>query len=414
MWWKELVAKMHDCSPYPPGWSFRYTDGDTYKLRKMGRPLIMTRYPAFVRIMAIIVLSCWWPWRGMFLAWKYTRRFGKRVHEETGLGPARQFFQQWFLSWWYSISPLEYYALSLYRIENASRFWSFFYNFEAGRYTGITPDSRISTIINNKEEFARFCAGQGLACVPPLGLAGKRSGIGACGVLHMAEERPLLIKPVEGSCGKGIVTIEKTVEGRFLLNGKRFSSDMEIEKELSDKLERGRFLLQPLLKNHQELVNLGGGLASIRIVTILNQPGGMAEYLMAVLQIPRKGSIISNFGVFCAVDAGSGTLGEGRDQTPCSTPFLQHPGTGVILKGRKIPYWAEAKVLALRAHTQLGACSSLGWDVAVTAEGPLLLEANSGWAMGMMQRAFQLPLGETGLPNSVIAYLTHRSMTPCF
>lgn len=400
------MEKLHDCSPYPPGWRFRLSDGDTYRLRRMGRPHVMTRFPVFVRIVVVLVLSCWWPLRGMFLAWKFTRKFGKTAYEETGLGTTRQFFQQWFLAFWYSINPLEYYSLSLYRTENIRRIGAFFYNFEAGRYAGIAPDSRASTIIGDKEAFARFCSEHGLACVPTMGLAGKGEGYNAHDVLRMAGESPLLIKPVDGSRGKGIVAIEKTAEGGFLLCGRCSGSEITLEQELSNKLAGGRFLLQPLLKNHQRLADLGdGGLTSIRIVTMLNQPGGKAEYLMAVLQLPRKESIISNHGVFCAVDAVSGTISEGRVQTPSSPLFLRHPDTGVMLKGRKIPFWVEAKALALRAHTQLGACSSLGWDVAVTAEGPLLLEANSGWGMGMMQRAFQTPLGETGFTNAAIAYL---------
>lgn len=404
--WKELVAKFHNCFPYPPGWHFRLADGDTYKLRKMGRPLIMTRYPAIVRIMAIIVLSCWWPWRGMFLAWKYTRRFGKVARDETGLGITRQFFRQWFLALWYSINPLEYYSLSLYRPENAHRIGSFFYNFEAGRYAGIVPGSQVSIIVNDKEAFARFCAERGIVCVPTIGMVGK--GYGIRDILWMAGERPLLIKPANGSRGRGVIAIERAVEGNFLLNRKNPVSYKEAETYFSDVLGVGRFLVQPLLKNHRGLADLCvDGLASIRIVTILNQPAGKAEYLMAVLQIPRKGSITSNSGTFCAVNAADGTLGEGHIPTPCSPPFLHHPGTGILLKGKKVPYWAEAKALALRAHTQLGGYSSLGWDVAVTDEGPVLLETNSGWGMGMMQRAFQVPLGETGFPNPVIVYLSY-------
>jgi hypothetical protein len=60
-------------------------------------------------------------------------------------------------------------------------------------------------------------------------------------------------------------------------------------------------------------------------------------------------------------------------------PVDRHPDTGVELAGFEVPCWREAYALVKRAHGVFAEFGSIGWDVALTTDGPKLLEANAWW-----------------------------------
>lgn len=53
-----------------------------------------------------------------------------------------------------------------------------------------------------------------------------------------------------------------------------------------------------------------------------------------------------------------------------------HPATNVKFDGFKIPYWNEIKELVLKAAMVNPDVKVVGWDVAISNKGPLLIEAN--------------------------------------
>lgn len=57
----------------------------------------------------------------------------------------------------------------------------------------------------------------------------------------------------------------------------------------------------------------------------------------------------------------------------------EHPNTGVIFEGYQLPFWEETKKLVTKAHEQLKDIKSIGWDIAITPSGPVLLEGNDNW-----------------------------------
>lgn len=57
--------------------------------------------------------------------------------------------------------------------------------------------------------------------------------------------------------------------------------------------------------------------------------------------------------------------------------YPTHPVTGKAFLGVKIPYWEETIAMLRRAVPLAGRISNVGWDVAITGEGPLLVEANT-------------------------------------
>ena len=55
----------------------------------------------------------------------------------------------------------------------------------------------------------------------------------------------------------------------------------------------------------------------------------------------------------------------------------QHPVTGVSFPGLQLPFWDETIDMMRRAVPLASKISNIGWDVTMTADGPLIIEANT-------------------------------------
>ena len=76
-----------------------------------------------------------------------------------------------------------------------------------------------------------------------------------------------------------------------------------------------------------------------------------------------------------------GTLYETGKQLSTGREFTNHPSTGFEFSTLQIPYFEAAKELVLRAHQCLYSINSVGWDVAITPYGPVIVEGNVHWGM---------------------------------
>lgn len=59
-----------------------------------------------------------------------------------------------------------------------------------------------------------------------------------------------------------------------------------------------------------------------------------------------------------------------------------HPNTGVVFKDYQLPYWNEVIEVVKLMHSYLKDIKSIGWDVAITPNGPVLIEGNDNWEIG--------------------------------
>jgi hypothetical protein len=162
-------------------------------------------------------------------------------------------------------------------------------------------------------------------------------------------------------------------------------------------------LVQTTLVNHPDLADINcGTLATARIVTCRNE-AGIYEVTDAAFRMPRvTGSAVDNFhagGIASAVDIATGRLGPATDLglSPKSGWFETHPVTGAAIVGRELPCWQEARALVERAHPHFSDFAVIGWDVAILADGPSIIEANGAPDLDIIQRTQRRPLGSARL-----------------
>ena len=197
----------------------------------------------------------------------------------------------------------------------------------------------------------------------------------------------VIAKPARSDMGEGVRAFRR--EGDRFFEGSDLVGDAGA---LYDTLfADGRFgavVLQRRVHNHETLADLGDTrtLQATRLVTLVDR-GDDVTVLFASQKIVRGDGVTDNVhngetgNGSALVDVETGRLGPLVLPTPGEGLFVSddHPATGRTCRGLQLPWWPETLELVRRAAVAFGMLRTIGWDVAITPDGPLLLEANSGW-----------------------------------
>ncbi|HEU4630185.1 MAG TPA: sugar-transfer associated ATP-grasp domain-containing protein [Gemmatimonadaceae bacterium] len=170
-------------------------------------------------------------------------------------------------------------------------------------------------------------------------------------------------------------------------------------------------LLQRALENHPDVAALtNGALATVRVVTLRALSGAISLF-SATYRMPTGGAVIDAFshgGMAAPVDTETGQLGPAGTLRMAATGVAAdtHPDTGARITGVRLPDWDAVVALVLRAHAVVpGLVPLIGWDVALTADGPVLIEGNVPPSSALMQVPRRRPLGETPVVATILEYL---------
>ena len=200
--------------------------------------------------------------------------------------------------------------------------------------------------------------------------------------------------------------------GRLVLKGSRGQVGAEVEviacKDFSPAdlidymMEKDYDLLEEYVVQHQSVMALSpSGLNTVRVFTQIHQ--GEIHFLGARFRISVN-SPVDNMGagnLAAPVDISSGRLsapGVYSDITKGDEAI--HPVTGQVIEGQVLPFWEEVIDLARRAALHAPENRSVGWDIAITEEGPELIEGNHNWC----KLLWQLPVKQ-GLKYELERYL---------
>ncbi len=244
----------------------------------------------------------------------------------------------------------------------------------------------------DKVRFERMCQAHGLPCVTTL--ASFDNGA-ASGEERLHEWRgPIFVKALKGNKGAGAELWSRTRRGFLSPDGRELTID-----EFVSGFRPLSCIVQPVLEDCEELRKMGSvALSSVRIVTAKGT--GSATAIAALLSLANKpDSVISHPGTMCGISVDEGVIiqaGAVREKDRAG----KAREWDALLKAQ-LPYWTETLDLVRRAHDQaFPAFVTLGWDVALTGEGPALLETNVSWSAAQHQIRTG-PLGKTALAEII-------------
>jgi hypothetical protein len=190
-------------------------------------------------------------------------------------------------------------------------------------------------------------------------------------------------KTILGESAEGAFPLR--VDGTtLLLDGEPVSVD-----ELTRRL-KGGFIIQEFIEQHPATEALYPPcINTLRINTI--RKGSEIVLFTSCMKMGAGGSTRDNWasgGLFGVVDRETGRLAKEFIYQPgCGGIAVKHPQSGVVFEGYEIPYFKEAVRMALELHSYFYGVHSIGWDIAITKDGPLVIEGNDNWVIAAHQGA---------------------------
>lgn len=162
-----------------------------------------------------------------------------------------------------------------------------------------------------------------------------------------------------------------------------------------DRLERRQFLLEEFLSQDPEMARLcPTSVNTLRIVTF--RDGDDVRTLVRVLKMGNGGDVdnFSGGGMYTILDE------EGVARHPAFDEFggvfSIHPLTGVSIVGFQVPQWESVARLADTLAREVPEIPYVGWDIAITPQGPVVVEGNYNTGV------FQLKPSATGVRTGLL------------
>ncbi|WP_374653848.1 sugar-transfer associated ATP-grasp domain-containing protein [Dongia sp.] len=342
---------------------------------------------------------------GLLILWPFllapriadlTRRNGAMVKARTGKGIARQIAEQVILAARFGFRPQAYYVMEFFLPERRAEAGDYIHRYvvKDGLYRRIKRGLVVSPL-TDKEGFASYCTERGLP------VSHMELSLGKGAILSGGGKLPADDLFVKRTLGRGGARAElwQHSDGAYRSrDGERLEHDALLAR-LIRLSEREPFVVQRCLKNHPDIAPLSpGALATVRLVTLIDETGDF-EPVRAVFRMGKNAdSIVDNFhsgGIAAPVDLATGKLGRATDfgLAPSIGWIDRHPATGAAITGHILPQWPEILALGRKAHAQFADRVIVGWDIALTDRGLVLVEGNAAPDVDNIQRPHANPLG---------------------
>lgn len=197
----------------------------------------------------------------------------------------------------------------------------------------------------------------------------------------------MIAKPEAGLWGRDVEKVDPEEEGSVVALYNRLKTG-------------GQTLIEEVLEQHVAVDALyPDAVNTVRMVTMTDDKGS-PHLLYAAMRLGRSGSVIDNFhsgGLIVPIDLKKGHLvGVAANQQ--GEFFESHPDTGIRFDGYFLPYWKELLALTSKVTKKVPSIRFVGWDLAITPKGPVLVAGTPTPGHDIYQLVPQNPNKEGMLP----------------
>lgn len=191
-------------------------------------------------------------------------------------------------------------------------------------------------------------------------------------------QEAIFAKINHGDCGRGVQ--------------KLYVKDFPDTKAMWDYLHENQLVVwEHVMPQHPDMARLHP--ASVNTMRIVTDNVDGQVTIAYVVKMGRGGGVCDNSGqggILCRVDLDTGKI--------CSVAtddyfniYETHPDTGIPLVGYQIPLFDEALALAKKAALEIPQIGHVGWDMAITPDGPAIIEGNDFPGTDLCQLAPHYP-----------------------
>ena len=200
----------------------------------------------------------------------------------------------------------------------------------------------------------------------------------------LIERKQLYIKPI--SVGKGVGVNKITYnENKIYIDSK-----VKTEEELIKFLEnRDNYFISECIEQSRTLNKIYDKTSNtIRLITVRKPESNKCEVLYAVQRIGTKETIpVDNGtrgGLTAKIDIENGVLSAAKCIQKMGT-YTHHPDSNNPIEGVKIENWSELKETFIGIMEKLPYLYFIAWDILVTDNGPVVIEANASSGVNIIQ-----------------------------
>lgn len=210
--------------------------------------------------------------------------------------------------------------------------------------------------------------------------------------LRTSRAYPLFGKPMDALRSIGSVSLEgyDAASDCLRIPGGRSRAVADFVAEVCQHFKAG-YLFQRRVEPHAAIRSVvGDRLATVRVLTTRTAAGVRVH--RAAWKIPAGSNVADNFwragNLLATLDLETGTVVRViRGSGLAMEEITHHPDSGAPLIGMRVPDWAGIKALAAEAAGMLGEIRLIGWDMAASVDGPLIVEPNYTPDFDMVQLA---------------------------
>lgn len=175
-----------------------------------------------------------------------------------------------------------------------------------------------------------------------------------------------IVKPTDGACGKGVERIDQA----------DYADTAAVISYLRSL--GGNYLVEELIIQHSAVSAVYPlAINTVRVVSIHKE--GVTHIICAYFRIGNHGRHVDNFnsgGMAAPVEERTGVVrAPAIDKTKAL--YTTHPHTGTAIEGFRFPDWEQALDIVREAAGKIEGMGYIGWDIAFTEQGPVLVEGNN-------------------------------------
>ena len=248
--------------------------------------------------------------------------------------------------------------------------------------------ARYICMLQDKFLFGQYLISLGFPTPPILGLCDTE------GIVWMATGQkeswqalsshdPLdgFLKDVLGRCGEAVYPLRIT-DKKIYLDDKEISPD-ELQRQID-----GKYIIQQRIYQHAEVNRIyPHSINTIRFITL--RKGDEIILASGTFRMGAGGNRFDNWaggGIGVGIDVETGKLHEeGTFRLGFGGRVKAHPESGVQFSTFEIPYYRESAEMVRQLHTFFYGVHSIGWDIAITEKGPVVIEGNNSWDIAFQQ-----------------------------
>ena len=268
-----------------------------------------------------------------------------------------------------------------------------------------TKDPRYNLLIDDKIVCHDVLSYYGIPV--PERLFVYRNGVFRCGGTLMTDEEVdaklatistprIFVKNFTGGGASGISIlhcVDKQGTNEGCLHEYQDESGLAMNSAtIAEKYKDHSVIFEKQILQHPDMAKFNPDTVNtIRVLTYKN------KIIAATVRFGGKGCFVDNIskgGLAVNVDVETGKLSEWGMRKYDFEHCTEHPDTHERFVGQVVPMWNDAKAIVERCMKFMPYFGCVGYDVAISKDGPLIVEINTGAGIGLSQIGM-----ERGLAN---------------